>query len=179
MAISKKEFYLSIGTATLSFLGAVAGVYLASRLEESNWEKRFTLEQKRVILEKRASLIERTVVVFNKAPTIVGLRGSLDGDKQLALLAAMCANPKKKAITGCESNPVTDIKHIEETAKEIHALNADMAATMTMDKIYFGPKTQGAVNELAKGDLWLAPEDKRQALIDAMGSELNWFPGGR
>lgn len=175
MAISKKELYLAIGTAMLSFVGAIAGVYLASRLDESNWEKRFTLEQKRVILEKRTSLIERTVILFNKTPTVVGLRGSLDGEKQLAMLAAVCAAQKNKVAKGCSPPPVVDFKRIEEAAKEIHVLSADFAATMSMDRIYFGPNTQKAVTELAKGDPWLASDDKKQALIDAMGQEINWF----
>lgn len=173
MAISRKEIYLAVGTAFLSFLGAVLGVYLSSLFDQSNWERRFELEQRRVILEKRASLIERTVVLFNKSPTILGLRGSLEGNKQLAFLATTdLANSTGKSIDLSGDR----LARIEATAKEIHGLNAEFSAVMSMDAIYFGPETQRAVKDIMKDDPWVAPEAKQQALVDAMGKELHWFP---
>jgi hypothetical protein len=41
MSMSRKDLCLTVGTALLSFFGAIAGVYLASRFDQSNWEKRF------------------------------------------------------------------------------------------------------------------------------------------
>lgn len=74
---------LALFSATLAFVGALGGVMLGSRLDQNNWEKRFALEQKRIMLEKRIAATERLVIALNKAPIMRGLQGSLDSEKTL------------------------------------------------------------------------------------------------
>lgn len=156
--MTRTEKTIAIGATLLSFLGALLGVYVGSRLEQSNWESRFALEQKRTILEKRVALLERTVVLFNKAPIIVGLRASLDAEKQLV-----------------RSSSKGRIERVEMMAKEIHNLNSEYASTMTLNSIYFGEATKKAIKALG-ADPWSVDSRLNQALIDAMGRELNEFP---
>ena len=79
------ELAVTVGTAALSFFGALLGVYAGSRFEQQNWESRFELEQKRVLLEKRVAVIERVTIVLNKAPLMKGLQVSLDAEHEMAV----------------------------------------------------------------------------------------------
>lgn len=75
-----------ISSGLFSFLGAALAVYFSSYFEQENWNARFTLEQKKIVMEKRVSLIEKTVKLANKAPTIIGLRASLEAEKNSAYM---------------------------------------------------------------------------------------------
>jgi hypothetical protein len=80
----------TIANGLFSFLGAALAVYFSSYFDQENWNKRFVLEQQKIIMEKRVSLIEKTVKLVNKAPTISGLRASLDAEKTSGILHAKC-----------------------------------------------------------------------------------------
>lgn len=177
--MSKGEIYLAVATAALSFLGAVGGTALSSYLGQRNWEMQAYEEQKRIVLQKRVDLLEKTVFLFNENPTLKGLRGSLDYEKQMALVAVYCAaHPAltKKKGSDCASMPKTNIEHTEKVAKEMYELNAQLMSTLTLDGIYFGPDTQKAIQALRKTDIWSEDSGQRQRVIDAMGREVNWFP---
>jgi hypothetical protein len=177
--MTRTQILIAVGTALLSFFGALIGVYVGSRLEQSNWEARFDLEQKRVVLEKRVALLERATVIFNKAPTVIGLRASLDGEKKLALIAASCAVQKmsgKPPAKGCASQPKMNTERLEAIAKEIHVLNAEFAATMTLCATYFGDESKKAIAALTKEDPWSASDSARNAVVAALARELTSFP---
>ncbi|BEO42323.1 hypothetical protein SMQE13_16740 [Serratia marcescens] len=167
----------SIAGALMAFLGALSGSYLTSYFEQKNWEERFVLEQKKKVLEKRIELIESTVRVFNRAATVEGLRGTLQAEKDYVLLKVQCStgSASLSLSKACKDIDRHGGENIERVAKEIHALNADFSAIMSLDKIYFGAKTQKAVDSLMQGDPWLSSEDKKQALLSAMANEMDKF----
>jgi len=174
--MTRSETIIAVGTAILSFLGVLVGVYVGSKLEQSNWESRFHLEQKRLVLEKRAVLIERMTVVINKTPLMTGLQASLEAEKDLARLAVYCASNKaNRGAPGCQSIKAANTKHVEEIGREIYVLNAEWAATASLSALYFGKSTREALQELKSKGLWSASEEQRQRLLDAMGIELNGF----
>lgn len=175
-AMTRSEITLAVGTALLSFFGALVGVYVGSKLEQSNWESRFHLEQKRLVLEKRVALVERMTIVLNKIPLMTGLQASLDAEKEFAQLAVYCASKKvKRDVPSCQSQRSADIKHVEEIGREIYALNAEWAASASLSVMYFGQKTREAVQNIKQKGPWSASEEQRQMIIEAMGSELNVF----
>ncbi len=160
----------------LSFLGALAGVYAGSHFEQANWETRFELEQKRIVLEKRVALVERVVVLLNKEPLMRGLQASLSAETELARLAAGCEALKldKKTLSAvCKTNPKGDSKHVEEIGKDIYMLNADWAAAASLSAMYFGQRTRDAIRETKS--IWVASDAQRQNIIEAMGAEINDF----
>lgn len=176
--MTKAEFYVSFLTAGLAFAGALCGVVLGSTLDQHNWERRFILEQKRTLLEKRVATIERVVVVVNKAPVMVGLQASLAAEKQLAGLPTACMaghSEKQHLSSGCSNLSKFSMERIEGVAKEIHALGAEYAAAVSLAATYFGPETKKAISELKRPQWWQAEQSAVQALIDAMGRELNTF----
>lgn len=177
--MTRTEITIAVGTALLSFLGALAGVYVASRLDQSNWTERFNWEQKRVVLEKRVALLERATVILNKAMIITGLRASIDMEANIAQIAATCAAKKanhKPLPQGCSPPPKANPERVEAIGKEIHVLNAELAATMTLCATYFGEETRNAIRVLTKDDPWTASDKARAAVIDALAHELNAFP---
>jgi hypothetical protein len=68
-----------------------------------------------------------------------------------------------------------NLVRIETIAKEIHDLNAEISATITLSSIYFGPKTKAILQKINKHDPWLMSPEENQELINAMSSELIWF----
>lgn len=174
--MTRSEITIAVSTALLSFLGALVGVYFGSTLEQSNWESRFQLEQKRLVLEKRVALIERMTVVLNKTPLMTGLQASLEAEKELARLSVYCASKKvNREAPGCRKISAADTKHVEEIGREIYALNAEWAASASLSVMYFGKSTREAVQELKSRGLWSSSEEQRQKLLNAMGIELNGF----
>lgn len=177
--MERTDIAITIGTAVFSFVGALAGVYAGSKFDQENWEARFELEQRKTILERRTALIEKTVSLFNRGPTIQGLRASLDAEKQLAKISLDCARAKilvvHKKQLDCKLDHKFDPERIERLAKEIHTLNAEYSSTMTLASIYFGEKTKAAITDL-DSDPWISSPAKNQRLIDAMGQDLNYFP---
>lgn len=176
--MTRTEIVIAIGTASLSFLGALGGAYVASRLDQANWEERYNLEQRRVVLERRVALLEKTVALTNRAPTVDGLRASLNGEKELIKLNYACAaaNLKKKPadLTRCKVRDI-DPERIEKIGRELHSLNAEYASTATLASIYFGEKTKAALREMDE-DPWQAKPAATQKLLEAMGQELTYFP---
>jgi hypothetical protein len=161
--MTRSEITLAIGTALLSFFGALAGVYAGSRLEQSNWESRFHLEQKRLILERRVALIERITVVLNKAPLMKGLQASLEAETEFARLAVYCASSKaSEKKPGCKTPRPADTKHIEEIGHEIYTLNAEWAASASLAAMYFGKNTREAILAIKGKSFSAASDEQRQ-----------------
>ena len=168
----------AVGTAVLSFLGALGGVYVSSHFDQANWEKRYTLELKKVVLEKRVAILERAVSLLNKKPLLTGLQGSLDAERKLIERRLACeAKQKESNRPSTCSGPSGDQKRVEELGREIYAVNADWAATATLANTYFGDKTKAAIAAAATPHVWYATHKQCQDIIDAMSSEMNEFPG--
>jgi hypothetical protein len=174
--MTRSETILTVGTALLSFVGALTGVYVGSRLEQLNWESRFQLEQKRLILERRVALVERMTVILNKAPLIRGLQASLEAEKEMARLAVYCSSQKEsKKTSTCKSSIHADTKHVEEIGREMFALNAEWAASASLAAMYFGKNTRQALQEIRSIELSATSDEQRQKIVDSMGAELNEF----
>jgi len=177
--MTRAEIFVATGTAVLSFSGALLGVYWGSRLEESNWKNKFVLEQKKVILDRRVELMERSVRLFNQAPVVIGLRGGLDAQKALLDITINCLKgatvAKSKSAQNCGGNANAESENAERFAKEIAKLNGEFSATMSLASVYFGDEVRNSVKALGR-DPWSAGSDAYQKVIDAMGRELNFFP---
>lgn len=173
--MTRTELAVTVGTAALSFFGALLGVYAGSRFEQQNWESRFELEQKRVLLEKRVAVIERVIIVLNKAPLMKGLQASLDAEHEMAKLAVFCASKDGASSKGCKSKPRANIERVETVGREVYTLNSEVAAAASLAAVYFGPNTRNEVTELQKIGFWAASDEQKGRLISAMGSEINTF----
>lgn len=77
---------------------------------------------------------------------------------------------------GHSAQPViATVSDVTLRAKEIQA---ELAVVMTLDAIYFGPKTRAAAKSVEAAlnttePWWRVDESKTQALIDALGAELD------
>lgn len=176
--MTRTQIFIALGTALLSFAGALLGVYTGSRLDQGNWETRFHLEQRKTIMERRVAIMERIAVSFSKAPIIAGLRESVKFDQASAALNVACVKLSMmpgRTTPACRQSTPMDLTHIESMAKELFALNAELNAAMVLAAIYFGPETKNAITALGS-DPWVAGSATYQRLMDSMGLELRYFP---
>ena len=170
------DFMVSIGTAVLAFSGALGGVLLGSRLDQSNWEHRFQIEQRRVLLEKRLATMEKVVVVLNKAPTVAMLQSLVAGEAALANLNVACVTqPPKgpKEVEVCRRMKDWNPERATANAREAHTLNAEFAVAITLAIAYFGPETKQAVDRLRGTEWWKAGPKLLQDPVNAMGKEIS------
>ena len=158
----RPEVLIQLAPASLSFLGAIMGVLYGSALEQGNWEKRYRKEQERLVIERRVAIFEKTIILMNKAPVMTGLQASLEGEKKLAELAPSEEYSKHS-------------KEVERIAKEIHVLNSEYAANLSLASLYFCKKTKDAISRLGD-NVWLASNEATQRLGKAMADEISCFP---
>ena len=68
-----------------------------------------------------------------------------------------------------------DIAASLERRIKLDELTTEYAAVLSLDAVYFGPKTKQAIVELVKYDpeWWNAPDEPRKALVNALVEEYN------
>lgn len=176
--MTRTQIIVTIGTAFLSFVGALLGVYSGSLLDQGNWETRFRLEQRKVILERRIAVMERIAISFNKASVATGLRATVEFERASTELNVACIKlsmtPGLKS-AACKQATALDPTRMESIAREFHALSAEFNATLVLAALYFGPETKAAITDMGT-DPWSAGSAKYQRLMDSMGRELAYFP---
>jgi len=164
------EVSIPLMTAFMAFAGAILGAYLVAELDQSNWEERFKVEQKKAILEKRIELIERTSFILSKSSLMQALEANIDGAIGIINIERKClasGGSAELCITDKDSNLA------ERLGKERYSINSELSSTLTLSSIYFGPKTKEALKVIIN-DPWKSSDQERQALMNAMGNELNY-----
>jgi len=156
-------------TGLLSLGGVWLGTYLTAQNQRTQWARDTDLAQKREILQKRIELADRTTRVVNRLPVAAYLSSvaKIDRlDSQVAVLRKKSGVPASNA----------SVEHIVQAAD----IKTELLSVMTLDSLYFGPKTAQAVRNLnvalSKKQSWWEVDGKyTQALLDAMGSELKVY----
>jgi hypothetical protein len=163
----REKFYLAAIVAVLSFLGAVGGTLLSSRLDTYKWQRESSYSLRKEIFAKRMDLIERTIQCFNRLQT-------LDVYKSKGHYAFV---EGEAAIR--EGKPAAhSLEPMVESVVKTKEAQAELSSSMTLDALYFGPKTKRAISDLQKelrdaDPWWKAVEGaKSQAVLDALAAEL-------
>lgn len=188
---------LAILIATLSFLGATAGTYVTSRYETSRWEHQTDYATRQALLNKRIELLDRTIRISNKRHAAYLLNFDVESTAQLVIHGinqdiskTVDANqdmPKKVAINQDTSKKkdYDESKHQKSfeimlaDRLQLADLGAEFASVITLDGMYFGPKTKEKIRQVAKSDAmvaghwWDVDDDSVNTLLDAMYKELN------
>lgn len=167
-----KNILIPLTTAALAFAGALIGTYLSSKFEQSNWEARFDLEQKKSILHKRVELMDKTASLFGRTPIFDGLSANIDHSIELLQIKKDCLESRSSP-DECEIKIDTSI--VERSAKERSVMHAELSSIFLLASIYFGPDTKKSMQAISANP-WKASDSQRQILIDAMGRELHYFP---
>jgi hypothetical protein len=124
-------------TALLAFIGAVGGNLVTSRLERTQWERQTGYKYQQGVFETRLELIERTAELTNKAD----IARIYDVGTQNALLDA-------KASIGEPDKVDQATEEVADYSVKREELDADLAAVLSLDRVYFGPKTNEAITRL-------------------------------
>jgi hypothetical protein len=144
----------------------MGGAFVSSRLDEARWRRETTLALQREMFAKRSELMERTIRVFNGMQTLDVVNASAD----------VAAAEGEEHIRAGRSAQATAAA-LSEAVFRAKAVQADLSVVMTMNVIYFGPKTKKAVVSLQASlrqanPWWKVDEAKTQAVLDALGAEL-------
>lgn len=154
----------AVGTALLAFGGAAAGTYISFRFEEQKWRRTTTYDAARALYGKRMELIERTTRAFNQADSA-------------AILDTYVAAQRKEAATAETSLRADILRSVLEADLKRQDLTNEYATTLTLNAVYFGPKTRKAVvPAMVQGEWWRVTPEKQHALLQAMYDELAYDP---
>lgn len=175
--MSRQDLYVAIFAAALAFVGALLGTYVGSRLDQANWEARYYVEARNSILERRIVLIERITNVLNKRALVEVLRTRVAAESKLTDIAQSCVRASAKRDQGqCVEILGPNLAAGQDAVREVLELNAEFTSAMSLANIYFGPRTRTAISELNVKGPWDSTDEQRQALLNALGAELNFFP---
>jgi hypothetical protein len=143
--------------AVLIFLGGLIGVYLTSKLNQDDWEKRTHYDQQVKLFEQKLQLIERTTSIAGKMPAANDLFNiyfsnitdtiKLSKDQQISL-----------------SEKLGDIR-------------AELRNVMFLNQIYFGDSTKAKINKYLiadkKSTWWDLPDSSYNDIVETMAKELS------
>lgn len=163
----RDKVYLALFVALLSFIGAASGTWVASYFDDVKWKKETSFIIKKEILTKRTELLERTIKSINRLQIL----DIYNSTSHYSLIEAESLIRSGK-VAAVSLGPVAD------SVVKVKDAQAELSVIMTLDALYFGPKTKNAVSELKKSlestDLWWHVESaKTQNLIDAIAQELH------
>jgi hypothetical protein len=164
----RSKVYLAIIVAALSFSGGAGGTLMASYFEKSKWQRETEFSIKRETFAKRMELLERTIKAINNLQVIdiyeaSGRYSFIEGEDLIR--SGKVAAPALATV-------VEGVVKLKET-------QAELSAVMSLDAIYFGPRTKRALIDLQKAlgtaqPWWRLADSKTKALLDAMAGELEY-----
>jgi hypothetical protein len=114
--------------AAFSFLGGGLGTIITASLHSLNWERDMRDQERRSALEKRLELIDHTARVIESAKA-----------------AAVLVNDMEMKILQHPDDPTREAL---PTTLRLAEMNADVAATLQLDMLYFGPNTEKALRDI-------------------------------
>jgi hypothetical protein len=161
---------LAIVVALLSFLGSLGGTYWAARLQREDRETERLFEQRRATLEKQINLIERTVTIINRGGAIGALRAAQTG-------AVIGGIARAGTVDENLAQMARAFEKLSGPQKELAELESECAVVLSLDALFFGPRTRDAIKVLApNGSCWSSDGKLQQNLLEAMNGELGGFP---
>jgi hypothetical protein len=174
------ELMGALATGVLSFAGALGGVIVASRLEQANWSQRYTVEYRQKLIDKRVEILEKLVVLFNKAEHVQLMRKRIGLEQSSALLKTKCSLLKRQGNSGLMEELGCDdasysLDRVERLAKEINSLSADYGVALTLASLYFGKATRAEIQKFAGKDLWSTKSSEYKRLGEVMAKEISTF----
>jgi hypothetical protein len=174
------ELIGTLATGVLSFAGALGGVIVASRLEQANWNQRYTVEYRQKLIDKRVEILEKLVVLFNKTEHVQAMRKVIDLEQKSALFKSKCGllgrqgSLELMAELGCDDAGYS-FDRAERLAKEINSLSADYGVALTLASLYFGKATRAEIQKFAGKDPWSSKPSERERLGEIMAKEISSF----
>jgi hypothetical protein len=164
----RENVYLAIIVGAISFAGGAAGTTVAAQFESARWQRETTVSLRREVLSKRMELLERTIKTFNMLQIL---------DMYKASGGYSIAAGVDQLQAGRTPDPSLDAA-IESVVK-VKEAQAELSAVMTLDAIYFGPKSKLAVHEFQESldrsqTWWQLDKARSQRVLDALAEELQF-----
>ena len=163
----RQNISLALIAGILAFGGAVAGGVITNAAQRALWEDEFAYDAEQRIVDMRIDLIERTVMLMSQSYAVQETEKD-NIAAALSSVAKVATDPK--SIMGLIKKNFR-----EQTVAKCKAISSRKEYTniLKLDQVFFGPKTNRAVEKLLKVDPWWDAKAKdREALIDAMHAEF-------
>jgi hypothetical protein len=154
----------SILTA-MSTLGVTYFAYYLSRSkDEETFLKNKVFDYQMYILNERKTLLERTNQILYKRKWFYNLEVIVDASQQLAQLNA------SSSVGQFDKH----MNNLSSSTKELNELVAEYSSLMTLNQIYFGPKTNKCVHKLNMDSVYWWHKDRilMDSLIFSMQEEM-------
>ncbi len=138
----------------LSAIGSWAGVTLTSEYSTSAYQKQRAFDWDAKIFDKRVEIMERMDRLIAKQPGVQ--------DEWNRYLEALQAAKTQRIPP-------------RESSEKLEDFNAGYGNVLLLARVYFGPDTKNAVNDLTKIDSpwWMKSVEKEDAVVSAMTKELS------
>ncbi len=162
----RQKLWLAFLAAIFSFAGGAGGAYVASGFEADRWQRQIAYSANQELLRKRIELTERTVRMtaqLANAPLMKAL--------------ANHAGQEARRIQESGGQTMQPLGAAVEEAVKLNQLQADLAAVLTLDALYFGRPTKEAVANLnvalaSAKPWWTVDAGLFHQLLNAMEKDL-------
>lgn len=160
-----------IKTTLLTVVGAAIGSFIGFFFSGTLAERQQQVEEQKHILEKRTALLDRAIIILNKAPYAQAIATKM---------GSSCSNrvPSKNN-NSTQRCTREDGARLSDLEGQFAALSAEYYASISLVQVYFGPKTTKAflsLTELQKSRAWFEQSVEmhlaHRALIDSAASEI-------
>ena len=162
-----QNMFLAALAALFAFVGGAGGSAVASMFEKTSWQRETEHAAKQELLAERIDLLERTVLSMNR----IGYLGMYKAEGDYLL-----ATSTLEIIADGEATP--DFSDLVNGVVVLTEMEAEVTAVLTLNALYFGPKTRTAVKDLEEAmneteHWWEVDEQSKKDLYAAMLDELS------
>lgn len=176
--IARWQIGVGVFTAVLAFLGSTGGVLLSNRQQMNQWERNSRYELEKMVLERRLELIERTCKTFNKSGMPRVWNAEVDArykEAQAEIAQFLQRRDSRRRSSDLDAKLKSSTDTALANTERLIQFGADSSAVLSLDMIYFGPKTRGCIREVLKHRRWWeASKSELSAVLTAMCAELTY-----
>ena len=157
--MSKREVIFGVFVAIVGFVGAIGGVIIGSKMEQSNWEVQRSIAVKEKLTSERMVILKEFIDAYTKLPRVVASNIRFQAYAKQTGENIDCL---KKYEQVCYKFTIEDEKVYREMSKDIFDEKAKIEKLILLGQLYFGEKTKTAILELVTSENynWLEPNNE-------------------
>ncbi len=176
------ELQVALFTSLLAFIGAIVGTLISGSIQQSQWKTNVRFEYQKAILQKRIDLIDKASAILNRTDSAKWYEIEMELHKEelgYKVKGAALQQGKPQSITqDTVSDKRDNFAGFKEAQLSLVTFNSEFAATMTMVRLYFGPRTRNAVDslmkELKEANKWEFKPATGLKILEEMTNELDY-----
>jgi hypothetical protein len=162
----RKDIYLYILLVVISTMSGVVVSLISSKLESDRWKQEISYSYRAELIKKRTELLERTISAFGSISNLKMYKDSAE----YSMFEGRSGAKDNMQVRGQVNNIIDNVVKINEAQMELHKV-------ITLDALYFGPRTRKALSLLSSEMMktkpwWSIDESHLKLVLDAVSDEL-------